>query len=274
MRAYRTLLTLLLPAASMAENRIGAGGALIWGEDNNSTRSTGIIKNLGKPEDSFLRAIPLIDLNLSYRSGANTYFLRTTTEGATPTLQAGLKREGFVFQSTEFYFGYNPFRRVWKDPYLVNIPREKTYQRDYEAGIRFSQGNSSLTLKSTYSDVEDDQLGKRERDLRRDRILIDTGYSYTYSFGKSLRLTPSVNLRYSEAKGRANSYAGYALGLSGSYRTGFYLFNAGMGVEVDRYMKQDPVLLKKRKETGYYALVALTRNNIFHQRIYITSLVA
>ena len=33
MRPYMVLLTLLLPAVSMAENRIGAGGAIMWGKD-------------------------------------------------------------------------------------------------------------------------------------------------------------------------------------------------------------------------------------------------
>lgn len=274
MRPYMVLLTLLLPAVSMAENRIGAGGAIMWGKDNTSTRGGSVIKSLDKPEDSFLRALPLFDINLSYKSGVNTYFLRTSTEAMTPGLQVGFKRQGFVFESTELYLGYNPLRRVWKDPYLLNTPREKTYQRDYELGVKFFQGASSLGVSSVYSDIEDDKLGERERDLRRDRLITELSYSYRYSLSKNLGISPSLNLRYSKAKGKANSYAGYTLGLSGIYRESTYLFNAGLGIDVDNYLNKDPVLLKKRKDTGYYLLVSMTKRNFIHKNVYFTSFTA
>ncbi len=267
------LFALMLPTISLAENRIGVGGGIIWGEDNTSTRGNSIIKSLGKPEDSFLRFIPLADINLSYMSGQNTYFLRTSLEAQVPGIQAGFRRRGLFFEATELYIGYNPFKRVWKDPYLTNIQREKTYQRDYEVGLRFFQGRSNLTIRSLYSDVKDDKLGEREKDLRRDRVLAEIGYAYRYSLSTGFSLEPSLNLKYSKAKGKANSYVGYGMGLSGIYRKDNYLLRAGLGVDLEVYQKQDPILLKRRREIGYYGFASLTRDNIFYRGLYITSLI-
>ncbi|MCX8075563.1 MAG: DUF2860 domain-containing protein [Aquificaceae bacterium] len=266
----RAVLLLFLPFLVYGEeNRLGLGIGFIQGKNNLSTQGSDYINSLGEPQDSFLKAFPLIDLQLRLRRERSTYFIRSATEEQAPSIQVGVERRDFIAQKTEFFVGVNPFRRVWKDPYLTGAEREETYQRDYEAGMRLTQGITSLRIRALYSDVEEDDLGKRASALRRDRFLTSVRYSISYPMSKEVRVTPSLNLDYSQAKGRASSYAGYTAGISGLYRNGLFLYDLNLSFGQDRYFKSDPILREKRRENHYSLLFSLTRTKTFHPRAYI-----
>ncbi|MCS7171058.1 MAG: hypothetical protein NZ851_01945 [Aquificaceae bacterium] len=80
------LMLVFLPILSYAENRIGLGFGMFQSKDNLSPSASGYLSHLRGPEDTHLSAVPLLDLQLTFKGDGNTYFFRSSPETQSPSL--------------------------------------------------------------------------------------------------------------------------------------------------------------------------------------------
>ncbi|MEN3033652.1 MAG: DUF2860 family protein [Aquificaceae bacterium] len=237
-----TSLTLLFLSACFAvENRFGIGGALFFGKSNLSTSSSTALNDLGKPDDSFLKALPLIDLNLNLPTGYGTAFLRSGV-GEGPSLQAGIRGE-----SLELYAGVSPIRRVWKDPYLQRALRTKTRAPQYEAGLSYREEKYLISLRGIYTDVREDLIKERHPELARDNVTLELGFKYFTKAG-DFSISPGAIISRSFADGSANSYLLGGLSLDAIYRAKSYQYGVSIFAQQRFYDSQDPIFTKTRRD--------------------------
>lgn len=176
-------------------------------------------------------------------------------------------RIGFKFsekQRIEFATFYNPFRKAWKDPFLVGVDRDETNLNSF--GLRFSYDN---ILNSKFSfqhrfiilDVNQDDIGERYRELKRDGTRYETQVGYTFMLPKRMMLKPKLIYNHAVFNGNANSYSGYGaeLGLIVPRRA-YFLMLSGKYTYQD-YKAENPIFDKTRKGHWIDLKAAFKLNN-------------
>ncbi|MCS7083968.1 MAG: DUF2860 domain-containing protein [Aquificaceae bacterium] len=238
-----TILTALFLGACFAlENRLGIGGGLFFGKSNLSSSSKAVINDLGKPDDSFIKGVPIIDFNLNFPTNYGNVFLRSGINES-PSVQAGIKGE-----SLEVYAGISPIRKVWKDPYLQSAPRAKTRAPQYEAGVSYRKESYLISFRGSYTDVKEDLVKERYPKLARDNLNLELGFQYLTRVDK-FSIGPRVILSRSIADGDANSYTLGGLSLDVIYRAKTYQYVLSISAKQRFYDSEDPIFNKIRRDT-------------------------
>lgn len=236
------LTALFLGTCFALENRLGIGGGVFFGKSNLSSSSKAVINDLGKPDDSFVRGIPILDFNLNFPTNYGNVFLRSGISES-PSVQAGINGK-----SLEIYAGISPIRRVWKDPYLQSAPRTKTRAPQYEAGVSYRKESYLVSFRGIYTDVREDLVKERYPELARDNLNLELGFQYFTKLDK-FSIGPRATLSRSFADGDASSYTLGGLSLDVVYRAKNYQYVISILTQQRFYDSKDPIFNKVRRDT-------------------------
>lgn len=143
---------------------------------------------------------------------------------------------------------------AWKDPYLTGVKRQETDVVSYGLSLGYAEilgTGAFVTSTLRVIDVEKDEIGAREKKLRRDgaRYIVEAGYRLPLS--ETSELTPALWAESQEMKGAANASDGAGASLTYGWSNGHWLFETTAGVGCAEYREAHPVFDKKRKATTY-----------------------
>ena len=149
-------------------------------------------------------------------------------------------------------------RRVWQDPYLLGVPRNRTDETSYGVSIEiedFLGTNFLVASKIAAVDVDDDRIGDREKSLRRDGFRSDYAVGYVIGLSDNQLVIPMVSYVRSDMDGDANSSDGITFGLGYEWGKGSWGLEATAGVGWTDYREDHPVYRKERRATSFEASV-------------------
>ena len=226
---------------------------------------------LGKPDTLESDFIPVLELRFAKDSDGKTFFVGTDFSEGLNGVSAGVKNKSESGKITSALL-FNPFKKVWKDPYLKYVNRSETNAYEYGGyfkweGIKRTDLSVKYFLK--YTDVKNDDVVFG--DLKRDSFFQSFGVSYNIGTGlKGFALVPELGLAYNSARGKSMSYKGYFGGLSGVYVSNHKRFFAKIQYENEFFNKKDPLFLKTRNDKKISATLGATVKNILNKGLYTT----
>lgn len=216
--------------------------------------------------DRFSEAVPALMVNVSYgwRETGTRVFLGNSdashngfTAGISQSLgSAGTLQTALTFARDE----------VWEDPYLVGVDRDET-DRDtlgLELGWESILGTGlALSYGYTRVDVDDDRIGDRIRDLRRDGYVHTLEAAYAILFAERHLITPGVSLELGDLDGAANRYNGYSTFMVYAFEKGDYSFETVASLTRRLFDERHPRFRKTREETEFSSFVTVKRAEPF-----------
>jgi hypothetical protein len=143
---------------------------------------------------------------------------------------------------------------VWKDPYLTGVKRQETDSETYGLALAYEEIFGTGAFVSTTTrvvDVDQDDIGDREKKLRRDGDLHEVHLGYRLPLGKSAQLTPSLRAERHNLRGEANASDGAGAALAFEWQQGHWLLEAEAAVGYSEYREDHPLFNKTRKATTY-----------------------
>ncbi len=123
-------------------------------------------------------------------------------------------------------------------------------------------------------DIDNDEIGDLEKDLKRDGWAHELGVKYTLSFDKGFNLRPELSFSYGDIEGRSNSYLGVNGGVLLQYVRSSWVLTGRLTGFYNQYQKTHPLFDKPRQESGAMALVQAVRMNFFGVEPLFASFVA
>ncbi len=163
---------------------------------------------------------------------------------------------------------------VWKDPYLTGVKRSRTAETSAGVLIAYESilgTGLQITSHLTQVDVDQDHIGKREKDLRRD------GHRYTMTLGYRIALndnnviTPSLAYVGNDLEGEANASEGMAFSMAYAWTDNQWHIEAGASVGSTSYRGKHPIFDKKHSAStvgaslviGYYEPFGLPQVSVY-----------
>lgn len=216
--------------------------------------------------DRFSEAVPTLFTNVSYgwKDTGTQVFLgngsggyKGFAAGISQSLgNAGTLQSALTFSRDE----------VWEDPYLVGVDRDET-DRDtlgVELGWESILG-TGLALSYGYSkvDVNDDRIGDRIRDLRRDGNIHTLEAAYAILFAESHLITPGVSLELGDLDGAANRYNAYSTFVVYGFEKGDYSLETVASLTRRVFDERHPRFGKTREETEFSSFVTVKKAKPF-----------
>ncbi len=147
-------------------------------------------------------------------------------------------------------------RKVWKDPYLLGVPRSRTDETCYGVSVELEeiQGTNFLvTSNFSVVDVDKDRVGAREKNLRRDGFRSDHTLGYVIGLGENQLIIPMVNYARSDMDGKANSSDGVTVSIGYEWGKGPWGIEASAGIGWIDYRKDHPVFDRERRAKTFEA---------------------
>jgi hypothetical protein len=159
-----------------------------------------------------------------------------------------------------------PIQEVWKNPYQTGSARDKTDVDAFGLRVQF-QEIAGTPWEATYNisriDIEDDEIGDLEDDLKRTGWTHEAGIKYTLPLKQDLTLSPELSCIYGDIEGRSNSYGGIKLGVQVQrVRPPWVLIGLVSGFH-HRYYKTHPLFDSTRQESGVTTFAQVMRLNLF-----------
>lgn len=282
MRIFISLsLLLVLGGTAGAEDegrfsaKYGAGILVLDVADNLWGGGESMLRSLDGSPPGESRLVPMATLDLRYRSRdrKTEYSLGTRLEemGA-PALGVKHRAEWGALEASAFYW---PLKRVWEDPYLVNVHRAKTYARRYGAKLSFTQGGElplTVSWEGTLEDVEKDLVRERFGELGRDGLVHRVSLGTRRALGEGWAATPSLAYERGALEGESERYDEYrpSLGIDRRSGRGFYLMKLSLGTK--SHDKAHPLFGKKRREDSLGAFLMASFQDILGKRGYFLTL--
>lgn len=256
------LACLVIPASALATPArhaglfghvsLGAGVATVRPSgldvlDDNETRNT--LESKGRQQSENLMLLNA-ELGYAFAKTGTTVLAAISTEGPC-SLSLRQEIEGVGKMSIDVRYER---KEVWKDPYLVGSSRSRTdaewfgFAMTWEhvlgtgAGLRFEQMNV---------EVDDDLIGQRQADLRRDGKETTLGVSYDWALAGAGVLTPSLSHIWIERDGKANSGRGYGVELTHLLEVGRLSYATRLEWQRTDFDGSHPIFQQKREETVY-----------------------
>lgn len=213
------------------------------------------IDDLDDNPDSAGEVLGAILFDLKYRKNSHLFHIGTPLEGGEPQLLAGytfLKGES----SYDISMVINPLGEKWKDPYVLD--RSKT--DSVSAGLRLKAENIAdssfnIELKAISHDIDDDVIGERFSEMKRDGSTYTVKLEYGYDLGSNKELTPYIEYTREDRDGDAQSADGYAIGTKYSQPIGNGIIIPTISIATMEYDEENPVFGKTREDTSAKAFV-------------------
>jgi hypothetical protein len=234
--------------------------------------------NLGGPADTHdeISGLASIYLRYQFEGGTSAYVGNPLEVGEGLALAAGVNQP--LGDSTlDVAVTWLPIKEVWKNPYQTASDRDKS-DVDYY-GLRFKlQEIGGSPWEAIYSidriDIENDEIGNIENDLKRDGWAHELGVKYTLQFQKGFSLRPELNYTYGDVEGRSNSYHGVNIGLQLQKVLPSWVLIGQVSGFHHQYQKTHPLFAKTRQESGISTFAQVMRLNLFGVEDLFTSFVA
>lgn len=167
---------------------------------------------------------------------------------------------------------------VWADPYITGVNRRETDEESYNLKLEWEMiaGSGLLAaLKLSDIDVDQDLIGSRYRDLKRDGQVMAAELGYGFAIGENQMIVPAFDIAVEDREGESNS--GEKLGLSVSHSIEFGKFSVvtAMAFGKREFDKTHPVFNKTREQTEYEFSHLVTYSQPFGWKgVFITGLVS
>jgi hypothetical protein len=234
---------------------IQVGG--MWMEEKSQLKVSDKNKRLdrqGPPEESEREIIlmPLFELNYNFESGSKVYLGIPFEDDPRPT--AGYKQGLENFGSFDISAFYSLPEKVWKDPYLTNVDRQKTGKNSYGGKIEHENEFFAVDYELELIDIEKDISGQRMKDLKRDGRVHRLGVEAEIHIGNGLMLEPGIGYARAEFEGRSNRYTGYQGGLSLAKMWASFMLHMRVEGGLNAFDASHPIFDKTREDKVYEAI--------------------
>lgn len=272
LRVLLFFLVILMSVNTFGAVKTGVGIIVSSVESNIEVTDNKKINVHGRPDNFQSDFIPVVELVITKKSKKNTFFAGTDFSEGFKGISAGVKTENESGKMT-FVLSFDPFKKVWEDPYITGKNRTSTTALGYGGSFKFSEikkSGFSLKYSALYTDIRDEKVVFD--DLKRDSLLNSFLVDYKIDTGlKSFFIVPEFGLKYNSAVGKSNSYRGYFGGISGVYADRYKRFFMKIGYENDHFSKKDPIFLKTRDDKVISATTGATFRNILNNnKLYAT----
>ncbi|MBC2717141.1 MAG: DUF2860 family protein [Desulfobacteraceae bacterium] len=232
------------------------GGGLAAGRPSplEVTDDNEIINGLDERAEHYSEAIPVIMAEIGYAIvSTGTEISLGNKSGRTDLLALAVNQSLDDIGALRIILshGYND---VWKDPFLVGVKRDETkeitssFEFDYETILGTG---AQLSINGAQIKIDDDQIGIREPDLKRDGTALTFGAGYVIAFNEKNVIIPSIGFVVDERDGKSNSSKGYRLELEHVLGLGKFTFVTNLAFSETEFDKIHPIFNRTRKEKGY-----------------------
>ena len=240
--------------------------------------------NLNDEADSFSITLPAVffDLRYKFRDTDTEVYLATPFEDSRGALTLGMEKT-FIDKSkidVSIFSGYGIIGimdEVWKDPYIIQTDRDETDMNDIGFSIDYDciMGTGlNLYYRYNHVDVDQDFIGKRFNDLKRDGIIHHAGIGYKVYLDKSNSIIPSFEYSKADMDGESNSYNGYKIAIRYNRKQKDYILSAFVSADKKDYDKTHPIFSRTRDEKGYSAIAIFTLLNPLGYDKFFTNFIA
>jgi hypothetical protein len=280
---------IVTPPTALAQNNgntaSGLSGNLQGGAYILQTNSQLYVENnnrhaddLDRPADMHqaLEGLASVYLRYQFEGGTAIYAGNPLEIGKDLALSAGVSQP--VSDSTlDVAVTWIPIDEVWKNPYQAFDSRDATDMNAY--GLRLKlQEIAGSSWEGIYNidriDVDNDEIGDLESDLRRDGWKHELGVKYTLPLRKGLSLRPELSLSYGDIEGRSNSYHGFNIGVLLQQVWSSWVLTGQISGFYNQYHQNHPLFDKTRQESGIAVLAQVVRMNLFGVKPLFASVVA
>ena len=242
--------------------------------DDNNERTTTITGEA----DSFNVAVPAVmfDLRYTFRDTDTEVYLGTPFEGSKTGLTLGMAHTFTDKSSLDLSIFSGIMGEVWKDPYIAPAKRDGTDIDDMGCAIEYDgiMGTGcNVYYRYNWVDVDQDGIGQRFSDLRRDGVIHSTGIGYRVQLDTGDTITPSVEYSKADMDGKSNSYDGYTIKIGYRRTQDNYTLLAFVSADKKDYDRIHPIFNKTRDETGYSAVAIFTLLDPFGYDDFFTSVI-
>jgi hypothetical protein len=241
------------------------GGAFVSGRGDRLAynKKQPRLQSLSDKADNETDLVPVVMGNLGYTFSSGTT-LRTgigLEEGYSLHLDQFLPNSGLLSLGVAYSRS-----DVWADPYLINVDRSRTDLTSWSLSANYSvQAGQGLYFSTAWKSrkVEDDAIGRRISELKRDGNIYEAGVGYVLPT-QSLGVFQSGLTYTREAlDGAANASHGYAISLGHSFDFGRLTFATGFSYGHIAHDRRHPLFDDKRKQSEYGVSETITCNNLF-----------
>lgn len=274
-RLFILLAIFFMVSSGFGATKIGLGYLFTSAKSNFVVNDNDRINSLKKPGEYDSENTFIGELSFTKKYGNTTVKAGTDFSSDSKGLGLSLGRHYNNVNNLVVTFIFDPFSKVYKDPYKLNGDRNSTRVYSYIAKISL-QGimntNFSINYSLRYSDVSDDKV--KYDDLKRDELAHNFSISYKIStLLTGFSVMPEVGVESSNADGESNSYNGYFGGLGFLYDTHNLQVFLKTKLQNNFYDKKDPIFLSTRHETIYSVFLGCTLKGIFSaENMYATLL--
>ncbi len=213
-----------------------------------------IINGLDEPAKYNAEAVSFIMAEIGYAiASTGTEISLGTMSSRTDLLALTINQSLDDLGSLRIILAYGD-DEVWKDPFLVGVKRDKTeetitnlelnYENILGTGARLSIGGAKIK-------TDNDQIGIREPDLKRDGSMVTFGAGYAITFNEYNVIVSSVDFVVDERDGSSNSSESYRLGLEHVLSLRKFTFVTNLAFSETKFEKNHPIFNRVRKEKGY-----------------------
>jgi hypothetical protein len=199
-----------------------------------------------KPElDCEVKPAVLAKLQYTFDGGNQIYIGTILENGGEPSVGATFGH-GLVDVSA-FYI--TPVE-VYKDPYLTE--REKTTQAGLGGKLALNIKSFKAIYEVRYTEVKDDEIGKRFKELSRDEFTQTLSAAYEIDVYGLFLVEPNIDVTFAMNNAKENgdewaqSYNGAKIGLSLTKMLGSVVVNASAKGGENRYANDDPIFNAER----------------------------
>jgi opacity protein-like surface antigen len=284
---YSALLVVLLAGAAIAENEeesgffgnltIGGGYAAGRPSQLEVTDDNKVLVNLNDRVETYLEAVPVLMAEFGYVFAGTGTAISVGVEGAFDnsaviSISQPLGKPGFL--SLGFEYG---LVEVWKDPYLVGVERTETDETT--AGLTLDYADifgtgARLSISGSQIGIDDDAIGYRQPELRRDGSRITAGAGYTIVLAQGHAITPNIELTSDTRDGESESSTGYNFTLNHSLTLGKWIFDTTLSAGETEYDAPHPIFNRTREEKMFAVTEWVTYEELFgHKNFSIYGLV-
>ncbi|MDL1963671.1 MAG: DUF2860 domain-containing protein [Deltaproteobacteria bacterium] len=235
-------------------------------------------ENLNDEADNFSTTMPLVmfDLRYAFQSSDTEVYLQTPLEESGIPLTLGLTQTFIDTSKLDVSIFYGIMGEVWKDPYIAGGARDDTDIKDVGFTIdydRILDTGLNLYYRYNLADVDEDVIGTRFHDLKRDGIIHTTGLGYMIDLDENNMIIPGFEYSKANMDGESNSYNSYKIKFGYKRMKNDYILNAFVSADKKDYDKTHPIFNKTRDETEYSATAIFTLLNPFGYDKFFTNFI-
>jgi hypothetical protein len=218
----------------------------------------------------------MFDMRYAFQGSDTEVYLGTPLDESGIALTLGLAQTFIDKSKLDLSVFSKIMTEVWKDPYIAGVERDDTDIKDVGFTIDYDRIlDTGLNLYYRYNlvDVDEDVIGTRFNDLKRDGIIHTTGLGYMIDLNESNIINPGFEYSMANMDGESNSYNSYKIKFGYKRMKNDYILNAFVSADKKDYDKTHPIFNKTRDETEYSATAIFTLFNPFDYDKFFTNFI-